>query len=246
MQRYYDVVMQLRQKDWEDAKAKDAALEALTNLQKERTAQMVESLTDMSDRIAGAMNTYRSSQEALIESQVKNGQIDEREAKKKKKRLLDLQRAERDFSIAVILADAASGIFSIWKGWADETGKINPQAAAAAGALAPERLAWLNAKSTISAVAKTTSLAAQAAAQVSAARSGYLTAKNNFEAENGDTGGGGVAASPVLIDSTPYSYTRTVQTQEDEDMLNQPIYVTVTDIEEGLGHRATVVGEASF
>lgn len=106
-------------------------------------------------------------------------------------------------------------------------------------------LAALNAKSLISAIAQTAGIAATATAQIAAARGQYITAKNNMEAE---TGGGDVTvgASPMLIDSTPYSYTREVQTVEEQETLNKPIYVTVTDIEEGLDHKVQVTDEASF
>ena len=128
-----------------------------------------------------------------------------------------------------------------------ETGTINPQTAAAAGPGAAVALGALNTKSLVSAIAKTASLAATAAAQIAAARNGQIASNNNFAAEGG--GGGGsvsVGATPALIDTTPYTYSRTVQTAEEEDRLNAPIFVTVTDIEEGLGHKATVTNESSF
>ena len=209
---------------------------------------MFESLIDLSDRMAGSLSTYRSSQEQLIESQLKAGQIDEQEANKKKKRLLNLQRVERDFSIATITADAAAGIFSVWRGYATEVGQINPQTAAATGPAAAGTLAALNTKSLITAIAKTASLATTAAAQIAAAQNGYVSAKNNFSAESGggSSSSAGVGASPVVVDSTPYTYTRTIQTQDERDELNKPIYVTVTDIEEGLNHRVQVTDESSF
>lgn len=239
LQQYYDVVMKLRKMDWE-------AAQALSDLQKERLAEMIESLIDMTDKTAAAMSTYRSTQEAVIDSQVRIGEIDEKEANKRKERLLDLQAAETAFSIATITADAASGIFNVWKGYASEVGVINPETAAATGPGAAAALAGLNAKSLVTAIAKTASLASTAAAQIAAARGGYVSAKNNFYADVAEASSTGVAATPNLVDSTPYSYTKTVQTQEEEDMLNAPIYVTVTDIEEGLGQRVRVTNESSF
>lgn len=235
--KYYDVVKELREAELN-----------LQELNRQRTEEMFESLIDLSDRMTGALSTYRSSQEQLIESQLKAGQIDEQEANKKKKRLLNLQRAERDFSIATITADAAAGIFSVWKGYATEVGVINPQTAAAAGVGAAGVKAALDAKSLISAIAKTASLATTAAAQIAAAQNGYVTAKNNFSAESGggSSSSAGVGASPVVVDSTPYTYTRTIQTQDEKDELNRPIYVTVTDIEDGLSHKAQVTDESSF
>ena len=237
MSAYYEVLQKMQENQL-----------ALEELNRQRTEEMFESLIDLSDRMAGSLSTYRSSQEQLIESQVKAGYIDEKEAKKKKKRLLDLQRVERDFSIATITADAAAGIFSVWKGYATEVGVINPQAAAATTAGGPAVLAALNTKSLITAIAKTASLATTAAAQIAAAQNGYVTAKNNFSAESGggSSSSAGVGATPVVVDSTPYTYTRTIQTQDEKDELNRPIYVTVTDIQEGLDHKAQVTDESSF
>ena len=235
LEAYYQVVEELHNRE-----------EALSELNKQRTEEMVENLINMTDKMAGAMSTYRSSQEALIDSEVKNGKIDEKEARKKKKRLLDLQAAETAFSIATIIADAASASFSIWKGYSTEVGVINAQTAAAAGFGGAAVKAALDAKSLISAIAKQAGVVATAAAQVSAARGGYLAAKNNFEAEGGGGGSVGVAATPALIDSTPYSYARTVQTVEEEDKLNQPIWVSVEDISSALGHQVNVRDESSF
>ena len=74
-----------------------------------------------------------------------------------------------------------------------------------------------------------------------------VTAQNNLAAESGGgAGSAGVAATPQVVDSTPYTYTRTIQTQDEKDELNRPIYVTVTDIQEGLDHKAQVTDESSF
>lgn len=235
MQQYYGVLQEMREKD-----------QALADLSYQRTLEMFDNFAEMTDRIAGAYSTYRSSQEALIDSEVKLGTTDEKEARKKKKRLLELQKVQNAFSIATIVADAASGIFSVWKGYASEVGTINPQTAAAASVGGPAVLAALNTKSLISAIAKTTALATTATAQISALHAGRVAAENNFNAEGGGGGSVSVGATPMLIDSTPYTYTRTVQTTEEEDQMNRPIYVTVTDIEDGLGQRAKVTNESSF
>ena len=244
--RLYEILAELRQKDYEDELEKQEKLQALQNLQKERTEQMVENLIDMTDRIGSSLSTIRSSYETLIDSQLRAGQIDESEANKRKKRLLNLQKAETAFNIATIVADAASGIFSVWKGYATETGVINPQTAAAAGPGAALSLAALNTKSLVSAIAKTTSLASTATAQIMAARNGIVSAKNNFKAESGSESVG-VAATPMLIESTPYSYTRTLQTAEEQDEINQrPIWVSVVDVENALGQQVQVRNESSF
>lgn len=241
MQRYYEVVAEMRQQDYEDEKAKQEALEEFRQLRKARLDEMFESLIDMTDKMASSLSSYKSTRESVIDSEVKAGKISEEEGKRRKDRLLRLEKLERDFAIATIAADAASGIFKIWKGWATETGEINPASSHGNAVV----LAGLNAASTLSAVAKSASLAATATAQIAAAKGKYIVAENNMIGENGGAGGG-VGATPALIDSTPYEYTRTIQTTEEEERLNAPIFVTVTDIEEGLAHRATVTDESSF
>ena len=241
MQRYYEVVAEIRRQDYEDEKAKQQALDELRELQKSRIDGMIESLIDMTDKMASSLSSYKSTRESVIDSEIKAGKISEAEGNRRKDRLLKLEKLERDFAIATIAADAASGIFKIWKGWATETGEINP-ASSHGNAIV---LAGLNAASTLSAVAKSASLAATATAQIAAAKGKYIVAENNMIAGNGGAGGG-VGATPALMDSTPYEYTRTIQTTEEEDRLNAPIFVTVTDIEEGLAHRATVTNESSF
>lgn len=236
MSAYYEVLQKMQENQL-----------ALEDLNRQRTEEMFESLIDLSDRMAGSLSTYRSSQEQLIESQLKAGQIDEKEANKKKRRLLNLQKVETAFSIATITADAAAGIFKVWQGYATEIGQINPQTAAATGPAAAGTLAALNTKSLVTAIAKTAGLASTAIAQIAAARNGVVTAQNNLAAESGGgAGSAGVAATPQVVDSTPYTYTRTIQTQDEKDELNRPIYVTVTDIEDGLSHKAQVTDESSF
>lgn len=53
-----------------------------------------------------------------------------------------------------------------------------------------------------------------------------------------------VAQIPQVIDSTPYSYSRNLQTEEEEEKLNQPIYVSVTDIN-NVQNKVKVVEEES-
>lgn len=53
-----------------------------------------------------------------------------------------------------------------------------------------------------------------------------------------------VAQIPQVIDSTPYSYSRNLQTEEEEEQLNQPIFVSVTDIN-NVQNKVKVVEEES-
>ena len=234
--RFYEVVEELakRQQD-------------LNDLSAERTMDMIENLTASIDSLGSALGTIQSSYESLYDSEVKAGKIDEKEANEKKKRLLNLQKAQTAFAIATIAADAAVGIFSVWKGYAAEVGTINPQTAAAAGPAGAALLGTLNTKSLVSAIAKTTSLATTATAQIMAATNGVITASNNLTAESAGSSSVGIAATPSLIDSSVYSYVKTVQDETDTDEINKyNLYVTVTDIEEGLGQRVKVTYESSF
>ena len=68
---------------------------------------------------------------------------------------------------------------------------------------------------------------------------------------NGSNAGSAMNASmqqpavPVIGNSQPINYTRNITTAEEEDQMNQPIYVTVTDIEDGInGHRAQVTNSS--
>lgn len=54
------------------------------------------------------------------------------------------------------------------------------------------------------------------------------------------------SATPVIGDSQPINYTRNITTAEEEDQMNQPIYVTVTDIEDGINGRRAQVENTSF
>ena len=237
MQRYYEVLAEMREKD-----------QALTELNNQRTMEMVNNLIDMTDGMGNALGTIKSSYESVIDSEVKAGKIDEAQAKKKKERLQNLEKIQTAFSIATIAADAASGIFSVWKGYATEVGVINPQTAAAAGMGSAVSLGALNAKSLISAIAKTASLAGTAAAQIAAARNGQIASNNNFAAEGG--GGGGsvsVGATPALIDSSSYTYAREMQTLSAIDEINNRQYfVSVVDIESALNQKVIVTNESSF
>lgn len=54
------------------------------------------------------------------------------------------------------------------------------------------------------------------------------------------------AATPVIGNAQPINYTRNITTAAEEDEMNQPIYVTVTDIEDGINGRRAQVENSSF
>lgn len=237
LQNYYSVVEEMENRH-----------RALSELNQQRTQEMVDNLADAADQMSSALGTWKQTRESVIDSELKAGKISEQEATKQKKRLLTLERLERDFAIATIVADAASGAFSIWKGYATEVGVINAQTAAAAGPGAAVAKAKLDAISLVSAIAKTAGLAATATAQIAAAQGKYVVAKNNMSAESGGGGGStGVAATPMLIDSSPVTWTQQVQNTPVEDEFNKVnLWVSVSDIDEALNHKVAVTNESSF
>ena len=53
-----------------------------------------------------------------------------------------------------------------------------------------------------------------------------------------------VAQAPAIVDSTPYTYSRNVMTEEEEERLNQPMFVSVVDIN-NVQNRVRVTEEES-
>lgn len=232
LNEYYSITDKMRENDI-----------ALEELASERKFEAIDSVTSALDSVVSSLSTVRGGIESIIDADLESGRITEEQAKKKKKALLALEKVELAMNIMGIAGSTASGIMNVWQAYAAE--KIaNAETAAATGPAAAATLAALNAKSLISAIAQTAGLASTGAANIAAATMGVIAKQKSMNADSG--GGSSVSVTPQAIDSTPYSYTRSVQTQEEEDALNRPIYVTVTDIEEGLGHRAKVVEESSF
>lgn len=236
MQQYYDTVAQMRELDWQEEE-----------LQQERSQAITEAAFDSYDKLTSGINTVTSSYAAMIQAEINSGKLTEQESKKKIKTLKNLEKVQLAVNIANIAASTASGIMDVWKGYASEL-KLNSEAAALTGPIAPERKAWLDGKSLTAAILRTTGLAATGAANIAAATMGTISTIKGLNAQMADLGGGSVAvtATPQLIDSTPYTYTRTLQTQEEEDEMNRPIIVTVSDIEDGLNMRKVRVDESSF
>lgn len=237
LQQYYDVVEQMRENDWE-----------LQQLDAERTQALTEAGFDAYDKINASLGRVLGSYSALVQAQLNDGKITEKEAKKKIKTLKNLEKIQLAVNIAGIAASTASGIMDVWKGYAAEL-PLNAETAALAGPGAAAVKAGLDAKSLTTAILRTTGLAATGAANIAAATMGTISTIKGLNAQMADLGSSsaGVAApTPQLIDSTPYTYARTLQTQEEEDEMNRPIYVTVTDIEDGLKNKVTVTNESSF
>lgn len=226
LKRYYAIAQELRDKDMQ-----------AVQLNAQRIQDVMDSALDFSSSIEEMINGV----EQLMQAEIQSGRLTEKEAARKQKALENLQKVQLAVSIANIAANTAAGIMDVWRGYSSEL-VLNAQTAAAAGPGAAISKAALDAKSLASAILRTSTLALQGGSQIAAAVGGYIS-KGNTGAESQDAG---VGASPVLIDSTPYSYTKTVQSQEEEEKLNQPIWVSVEDISSGLGRQVTVTDESSF
>lgn len=227
MERYYDVLSALREMDLSEEEKAVAEKLARYQLINDMANDVAGIVTDSTGGLINMANGYKT----LYKAQIEEGKLNEKEVEKRKKRMETLEKVVRDATIAQIAANTAAGMVSTWIGYITETSEINPRVAKAAGLGSLAALAALNAISLGKAIAKTAGLAATAAGQIAAARGGYIS---NVSSLRGDGGGDAAAASvsaPVEIESQPFTYARTVQTFEEEDRLNQPIFVSVTDID---------------
>ena len=234
-QEKYEVINEMRERD--------LALESLATQRKEK---MWEDIFSSVDSQVKSLQSISQSYETIINAKLKDGEITKEQADKQKKSLADLEKTVQWVNIASVAAQTAAGIMGVWKAYALEK-VANAETATATGPAAAATLAALNTKSLISAIAQTVGLAATGAAQIAAIRANTIS---RVQSLTGDTGGGGsaagTAASPIEIDSTPYTYTRTLQTQDEEDELNRPIYVTVTDINDAQNRVRVRDNESSF
>lgn len=237
MQEYYATLEEL-----------DNRHQELEKLSQERNFEVLESTFDAFQKVGSSIQTVISSYSALVQAEVNDGKISKQQAEKKIRTLKTLEKIQLGVNIAGIAASTAAGIMDVWKAFGTEQAG-NAVAALRAGPAYPEELARLDAKSLTSAVLKTAGLATAGAANIAAATMGTISNIRGLNAQLADLGSssaGAAAPTPQLIDSTPYSYSRTLQTQEEEDRLNQPIWVSVTDIENGLNNKVRVTNETSF
>lgn len=242
----FDLKEELRQQDLVKAEAAKKAQEEFDKLELGRKQQIWDSSLANFANVADAIGSISSTVAALTKAEMEEGKLSEKEFKKKQKNLLTLEKIQLAVAIAAIAADTASSIMGIWRGYAEELAINKTVALALGGPYGYLPIATgLDAKSKISAILNTTGMAAAGAAQIAAAAGGYVS---NVKAIN-DMGGGSsevTAVAPAQIDSSAYSYTRQLQTEEEEENLNKPIYVTVTDIEEGLNRVQVRDEEASW
>lgn len=234
MQNYYAVLDEMRARN-----------EELDLLSAERTQAIWDNAFENYDSVSNSINTVIGSVNSLIQAQINDSKTTEAEAKKKKKTLIALEKVALAVNVAQIAASTAAGIMDVWKSYGAELA-LNAQTAAATGPAAAATKAALDAKSLASAIIRTATLGTTGAANIAAATMGTIAKVKAMNDEGGSSAAAGTAAQPQEIDSTPYTYTRTLQTAEEEDMLNRPIYVSVTDINEVQNRVQVRDNESSF
>lgn len=240
-QEYYAALKQMHDNEATERRERAEAEAEFERLRFDNNINLIDSNVSVLDSI-GAITEAISDN---IERTMEDGDETEESVKKKKKALKTLQDIQMAVTIAAIAADTAAGIMGIWRGYALEK-VANAETAAAAGPAAAPTLAVLNAKSLAAAILQTTAMGVMGAAQIASAISGTISNKKSIDAGEDNGGVAGTIAAPAVIDTTPYSYTRQVQTTEEEEKLNQPIWVSVTDIESGLYHAKVVQNESSW
>lgn len=234
-QRYYEVVAEMREADW--------AAEQLTQ---ERREAIFESQFELFDTMTSSINNVIGSYASLIEQERSSGNISKAEAEKKKNALITLEKITLAVNAAQVAASTVASVQDIWRGYTLELVN-NAQTAAATGPAAAATKATLDAKSLIAAGVRTASVIAAGAANVAAAAMGSIQKIRSLKDSGSDEGGATAAvAAPREIDSNPYTYTRTLQTTEEEDAVNRPIYVSVTDINDMQNKVKVVENESSF
>lgn len=237
-QHLYDLLEEQRQRDLEKEQEalnqKMGKLDAFT----QTYANFSQSFTDASSGVLNLANGFKT----LYNAQIQEGKLNEKEVKAKKKRMQDLEKVVLAATIAQIAATTAAGMVDTWTGYIKETSTVNIQSAGGNAYV----LAALNAASLAKAIGKSIGLAATAAGQIAAARGGYISNVNSLQNEGSSSSAAASVSAPAEIDSTPYTYTRTVQTAAEEDEINRPMFVSVTDIESGLNRKVRVTDESSF
>ena len=236
---YYDALQALRDKDLEAQISK-------RNAEKEIEADRIAALHDLHQVSFDAMDSMLETYKVLLDAYKKDGKISKQEAEKKAKTLQWLEGIQAAVAVASIVADTASGWMSINKSLAAEY-VLNAETAAATGPAAAATKAALDAKSLIVANIRKAALVVNGVAAAGAAIGKSIASIQGLAGDSSDSGGGSATAAPQLIDSTPYSYTRELQTDvEREEQLNTPIYVRVTDIESAQARVRVVENESTF
>ena len=215
---YYGELEKKRKAEW-------AAQELEAQRWEEVWQTTVDSVLDGFDSVASVLESIAKQKENQIALDQESGKITATEAKRQTKALEAYQKAILALNIVSIVGSTAAGIMDLWKAYAAEQ-VANAETAAATGPAAAATLAALNAASLTKAIVGTAGLAAQGIAQLAALNSGSISSAGGNGMDNS-----GTAAVPSTIESNPYTYTRNLQTAEEEDALNtKTMFVSVQDI----------------
>lgn len=233
LKEYYDREKGLRDKAAQDAK--EAA-------EKEREAyeQKYDSIVNNIDINVGLLDSIGALTDAIsqnIERTMDDEKATKESVEKKKKQLKALQAVQLAVTLAAIAGETASGIMALWKGYAGKTAANNTL-------VAPPAIAAANAIDLASTIAQTVGLATMGAANMAASIGGYISTVKSIG--GGNEGGNVEAVAPAQIDTTAYTYTRQLQTDQEQEALNAPIWVSVTDIERGLNNAKVRDEESTF
>ena len=235
LNEYYGREKELRDKAAEDAK--EAAEKETEAYEKKYDA-----INKNIDANVGVLDSIGALSDAIsqnIERTMDDEKTTKEAAEKKKKQLIALQKVQLAVSLLAIAGETASGIMSLWKAYSGKKAANNTL-------VLPPAIAAANAVDLASTIAQTVGMATMGAANMAAAIGGYVS---NVKSIKGEEGGGGAAAAvaaPAQIDTTAYTYTRQLQTEEEEEALNRPIWVSVTDIERGLNNAKVREEESTF
>lgn len=236
LNEYYSREKEMRDKAVEDAK--EAA-----EKEREMYERKYDAINNNIDANVGLLDSIGALSDAIsqnIERTMDDEKTTAKAAEKKKKQLIALQKVQLAVSLLAIAGETASGIMSLWKAYAGKTAANNTL-------VLPPAIAAANAVDLASTIAQTVGMATMGAANMAAAIGGYVS---NVKSIQGQEGGGGAAAAavaaPAQIDTTAYTYTRQLQTQDEEDALNRPIWVSVSDIERGLNSVKVREEESTF
>lgn len=233
------------EEEFYDAKARLRDMEiAAVELAATRTSDLWASAFESFDNVSSSITNVIGTISSLTQAEMQNGNLSEKEYKRKKKQLEDLAALQMAVSVASVTASSASAIMDVWKGYAAEL-KVNAETAAGTGPAAAITKAGLDAKSLASAILRTAGIGANAIAQIAAARGQYVSTVNNLQ-ESGSGGGAASVTGIEEITSAPFTYTRQVQSLDEVDEMNRPIWISVQDIESALDRKATVREETSF
>lgn len=183
-----------------------------------------DSVTNVLSNIANAYNI-------ITDAMLDNGKITQKEAERRKKIYAGMKIAETTFAVANIVAETAQGVSKTWGTYAQE--KLNNAVtAAASGPGAPATLAALNAKSLTSALLNTGMLVSNGTASAAAAISGTLSALHSLNSQGGSAAAASSTAIPVINETNPFDYSRTLLTNKEEQEINKPtkVYILEEDI----------------